>query len=88
MANRYDNARCITAAQRTVCDKLVGQTAKLVNVIGQAVAAGVPQEDCDAMFQHLASHCQQPLPPEIHPAMTAAVECVRATMATFARRWA
>jgi hypothetical protein len=79
MTNRYNNTH-VTAAQRATCSELVAQTAKLVNTIGQAVAAGIPQEDCYAVIQHLAGYCQQPLPPDIHPAMTAAVTRVRLAM--------
>lgn len=85
MHRRYDNTHRITAAQRTACNKLVAQTAKLVNVIGEAVTAGLPQEDCYALVQHMASHCQEPLPQEIHPAMAAAVERVHTTMGSIVR---
>jgi hypothetical protein len=49
------------------------------------VADGIPQEDCYAVIQHLAGYCQQPLPPDTHPAVTDAVECVRLAMGALRR---
>lgn len=86
MHRRYKSTHHITTAQQTACDKLVAQTAQLVNTISEAVTAGVPQKDCNAVVQHMAGYCQNPLPQGIHPAMTDAVECVHATMGEIACR--
>jgi len=85
MERRSSNPSRVTVAQRKACDKLREQTIKLGIVIMQAENAGVPLDDCYAMVGHLLNHCQQPLLQDIHPAVTAAVECVHTAMDTLTR---
>ena len=85
MNRRSSNTSRVTVAQRKACDKLREQTIKLGNVIMKAENAGVPLDDCYAMAAHLLNHCQQPLPQDIHPAVTDAVKCVHVMMDTLSR---
>ena len=85
MNRRSSNTSRVTIAQRKACEKLREQTIKLGNVIMKAENAGVPLDDCYAMVAHLLNHCQQPLPQDIHPAVTAAVEWLHTAVDTLTR---
>jgi hypothetical protein len=85
VSTRRNNTPRITAAQQKVCEKLAAQATRLVNTVGDAVAVGVPPDDCYAMILHLLGGCQDPLPQDRHPAVTSALECIHSAMSALGR---
>jgi len=86
VSTRKTTSPRITAAQRKVCEKLLEQAARLVNTVEEAVAVGVPPDDCYAMILYLLGGCQDSLPQDRHPAVTSALERVHCAMSALTRR--